>query len=130
MHRILDTNYEKSDLNKVMGKKCQHLSTEEHYRLMNLLNRFKYIFDCTLGTWNTTPVDLELKNNAKPFCSLPCPVPRVHELMLKKRSKDLLSWGWSNMQTATNGEHYHFDQPKEKTNCVRLLSDIWTWIGK
>ena len=36
------------------------------------------MFDGTLGTWNTTPVYLELKDNAKPMCSQPYPVLHMH----------------------------------------------------
>ena len=42
------------------------------------------MFDSTLGTWSNTTVDLELKDNAKPVCSRPYPVPRVHEAMFEK----------------------------------------------
>ena len=52
-----------------MAKQYQHLNTEERCRLLNLLNKFKDMFDGTLGTWNTTPVNLELKDKAKPVCS-------------------------------------------------------------
>ena len=84
MRRIIDTKYKKSNLNKVMTKQYQHLNNEERKRLMILLNKFKYMFDGTLGTWNTTPVDLKLKDNAKPACLLPYPLPRVHEEMFRK----------------------------------------------
>ena len=49
-----------------------------------MLRKFEDLFDGTLGTWNTTPVDLELKDNAKPVCSRPYSVPRVHEAMFMK----------------------------------------------
>ena len=36
MNRILDTNNEKTDLNKVMDKQCQHLTATERYRPLDL----------------------------------------------------------------------------------------------
>ena len=36
MRRIIDTKYEKADLNKVTSEQCQHLNTIERYRLLNL----------------------------------------------------------------------------------------------
>ena len=65
MQIILDTKYEKSDINKVMKEQCQHLTTNESE---NILKRLKYedLFDRTLGKWNTAPVDLELKDDTKP----------------------------------------------------------------
>ena len=49
-----------------MTKECQHLTATESYILLHLLKKFKYLFRGTLGTWNTTPVDLELKYDVKP----------------------------------------------------------------
>ena len=55
---IIDDKYENSNLNEVMNKQFQHLNTKERYKLLNILNKFKDLFDGTLGTWNTTPVYL------------------------------------------------------------------------
>ena len=84
MHKILDAKYEKSDLNKVITKQCQHLTGTESHRLLHILEEFEDLFDGTLGTWKTTLVYLELKYNAKPVCSRPYPVHRSHEDMLRK----------------------------------------------
>ena len=78
MRRILDAKYKNADLNEVMAKKCQHLNAEEYKILMIILRKFEDLLNGTLGTWNTTPVDLELNDYAKPVCSLPSPVPRVN----------------------------------------------------
>ena len=66
MCRILYAKYEKDDLNKVMTKQCQHINAKERDRLLSLLSKYEDLFDGTLGTWNTTPVDLELRDDAKP----------------------------------------------------------------
>ena len=57
---ILDYNYKNSDLNTVMSKQCQHINAAERYILLHISRKIKdmYMFDGTLGTWNTTPVDL------------------------------------------------------------------------
>ena len=62
MRRISEEKYEKKDLNKVMTKKYQYLDPEERDRLLTLLRRFEKLFNSTLGTWNTKPVKLELKD--------------------------------------------------------------------
>ena len=50
-----------------MIKQCQkELTATERHRIIHLLKKFEDMFDGMLGTWNTTPVDLELKDNAKP----------------------------------------------------------------
>ena len=69
MHIILDAKYNYTDLNKIMAEKCQHLTATEIHRLQHILNKSEYMFDGTLGTWKTNPVDLELKDKAKPVCS-------------------------------------------------------------
>ena len=85
IRRTLDVKYKKFDLNGVMTKQCQkNLTDTEHHAILQLLKKFDDIFDCTLDTWNSTPVDLELKDNAKPVCLRPYPVPKVHKTMFKK----------------------------------------------
>ena len=76
-----------------MAKKCQTINTAEHYRLLKFLRKFEDMFNGTLGKWNTTPVDLELKDNTKPVCSKTCTVPRLHEAMFKKEGEILLRLG-------------------------------------
>ena len=74
------------------------------------------MFDGTLGTWNTTPVEPELKDNANPVCSRTYPVPRVHKSMFRKEVKKLVSLG------VIEGTNYfewvapNFSQPKVKNN--------------
>ena len=82
MRRILDVKYEKAELNEVMTKKCQkHLTTTEHNILIQLLKKIEDMFDGTLGTRNTTLVELQLKDDAKHVCSRPYPVTKVHKTM-------------------------------------------------
>ena len=49
-----------------MTKQCQHINATERYRLQNILRKFKNLSDSTLGTWDINPVDLELKEDARP----------------------------------------------------------------
>ena len=58
---ILDAKYEKADLHKVMETQCQHLTVTQRNELIKLLQKFKELFDGTLGTWKADPVDSELK---------------------------------------------------------------------
>ena len=67
MRIISYAKHEKTDLNEFMTKKRQqNLTATEHHRLLQLLKKFEDLFDGTLDTWNTTLVDLELKDNTKP----------------------------------------------------------------
>ena len=61
---ILYTKYENVDLHKVMESQCQHLTMTKHNELLKLLHKFEELFNETLGSWKTDPVDLELKEDA------------------------------------------------------------------
>ena len=49
MCRILDTKYEKANLNKVMTKQCQYLIAKERKRLLILLRKFEDLFKRYVG---------------------------------------------------------------------------------
>ena len=49
-----------------------------------LLQKFEEFFNGILGTWKTDPIDFKLKENTKPICSIPYPVPKANKGMLKK----------------------------------------------
>ena len=51
------------------------------------------MFDGMLGSWNITLLDLGLKDDAKPVCSRPYPVPRVHKAMFRNEVRRLVKLG-------------------------------------
>ncbi len=55
---ILDTKYEKADLQSVVSANCTHLSLPNQNKLLELLTEYEELFDGTLGDWNTEPVSL------------------------------------------------------------------------
>ena len=67
-----------------MKTTCQHLTMKQYNELLKLLQKSEGFFDGKLGTWKKYPVDFELKEDAKPICSRPYPVPKVREEMFKK----------------------------------------------
>jgi hypothetical protein len=54
---IIASKYCPADLNKIV-EECTHLGKTEQRQLLKLL-QFEDLFDGTLGTWKTDPVDLE-----------------------------------------------------------------------
>jgi hypothetical protein len=61
-----------------------HLKQTERDELLKLLQKFEHLFDGTLGTWKTEPIDLELKDpNIKPYHAKPYPVPFSQEKKLR-----------------------------------------------
>ena len=80
---ILDSNYHKANLCQVMAK-ATHLSDSEHSKLYNLLLQYKDLFDGTLGKWKTEPVELELKDDAKPYNQRYYLMPHICKNTFKK----------------------------------------------
>ena len=60
------------------------------------------MFDGTLGTRKTDPVDFELKEDAKTICLIPCIVPKLHKEMFKKEAESLVLQGF--LERAKNSE--------------------------
>ena len=69
--------------------------------------------------WNTTPEYVEIKDDAKPVCSQPYPVPRLHEAMFRKEVEILVSLGCSKKRMTPNGEHLILNNQKQK----QIVSD-------
>ena len=63
--KILDSKYERADLDKIVHE-AQGLDDVQKPMLLKLLLKYESLFDGTLGKWNTTPVRIELRHNAKP----------------------------------------------------------------
>ena len=66
-----------------MKNQCQNLTETQRNELIKLLQKIEELFNKTLGTWKTDPVDFEFKKYAKPICSQPYSLPKVHEEMFK-----------------------------------------------
>ena len=85
-----------------------------------LLQNFQYLFDGTIGTWKTGPVDFELKEYKKPVCSWPYLVTKVHEEMFKKEVECLVILGVLDLEHNSEWRAPSFAQPKPKSNQVRF----------
>jgi hypothetical protein len=73
----LDANYEKADLQAVVGSTEPHLSLHKKSKLLELLIEFEELFNGTTCDWKTEPVSFELKVSAKPCHRRPYPVPKM-----------------------------------------------------
>ena len=93
IQNIVENKYCPADLNTIV-KNCKVLDNSERSTLLKLLNKFKHLFDGTLGHWNTEPVDLELKQqDTKPYHLRPYPVPHSQEKKLKDEVQRLVEYG-------------------------------------
>ena len=114
MSRILGDKYKNANLNRVMTKQCQHLKTKERKIIIILLRKFEYMFNGTLDTWNTTPAELEVQDDAKLVCYQPYTVPRVKKLMFRKEVKILIGLGILEKANDSKCGAPSFAQPKAK----------------
>ena len=76
-----------------METQCQNLIMTQRNNLLKLLQFFEELFDGTLGTWKTDKVDFKLKEDAKPICLWPRPLPKSHEEMFKREVERLFLLG-------------------------------------
>ena len=119
--KILDSNYEAADLDKIANN-AEQLNDEQRAKLLVLLKDFEDVFDGTLGKWKTEPVDIELKPDAKPVNSRYYPVPRINKETFKKELLRLVDIGvLEPVQSSEYGTPVFIIPKKEGT--VRFLSD-------
>lgn len=121
--RILDANYEKADLPAIVRTHSAHLTPVQQAELILLLQEFEELFDGTLGTWQTPPVHLELKEGATPYHGKAFPVPHIHKDTLKKEVERLEEIGVLKRQTESEWASPTFIIPK-KQGTVRFISDF------
>ena len=81
---ILNAKYCQADLLK-LTQECDQLDKEEQQKLLVFLQKYEHLFDGTVGTWNTDPVDLILKDpTAAPYHAKAYLVPYSQEQKLKE----------------------------------------------
>ena len=120
---ILDAKYEKADLPAIC-KALTHLTKDQQEQLLILLQKYKELFDGTLGDWKTTPVSLELKEGAKPYhVRRPYPVPKVHKGTLLREVDRLVKIGVLKRQDDSEWASPSFIIPKAN-GTVRTVSDF------
>eukprot|EP00804_Cyclotella_cryptica_P029201 CCRYP_005341-RB/>CCRYP_005341-RB protein AED:0.20 eAED:0.20 QI:0/0/0/1/0/0/3/3948/361 len=120
---ILDAKYEKADLQSVVDNNCPHLSLQDQNKLLELLRKYKDLFDGTLGDWNTEPVSFKLKEGAKPYHGRAYPVPHSVKETLMKELKRLCDLGVLQWQPASEWASPSFIVPKEDQT-EHFLSDF------
>ena len=81
---ILDADYKKADIPKFV-EELTHLSNSEKNKLLFLLREFESLFDGTLGSFDTNPLSLSLKKDAKAYHAKAYTVPQVYEIAFKKK---------------------------------------------
>ena len=79
------------------------------------------MFDGTLGTCKTDPVEFELKEDSKPICLQTYPVPKLNGEMLKEEVDRLVILGFLDLENDSERGSPSLAQPKPKPNQVSFL---------
>ena len=124
LEEILDAEYTKADLPKIVADNCQHLTELQRRQLIKLLTEFESLFDVTLGDWKTTPISFELKPGSKPFHARRAfPVPKIYYDTLRKEVDRLCKIGVLKRQPTSEWASNTFIIPK-KNKQVHFISDF------
>src|SRR5687767_11045789 len=90
---ILDAKYCQADLLK-LTQECDQLDKDKQQKLLVLLQKYEHLFDGTVGTWRTDPVDLFLKDpSCTPHHAKAYPVPYSQEQKLREEVDRLCQQG-------------------------------------
>jgi hypothetical protein len=102
---------------------CKHLSANHQKKLVQLLRKYKLLFDGTLGDWKTKPVSFQLKEGVSPYHGQAFPVPKIHKATLIKEVERLCKLGVLERQPASEWASPLFIIPK-KNRTVHFLSNF------
>jgi hypothetical protein len=99
------------------------LNDKQRSQLFLLLNKYKDLFNGTLGTWTGTPYNIKTKEGAEPFHSRPFPVPKIHELTFKTELDCLEKLGFLKKVNRSQWGAPTFIIPR-KDGTVRFISNF------
>jgi hypothetical protein len=120
--RILDAKYEAADLREIV-ESISTINDTEKGELLRLLQKYEELFDGTLGDWETSPIKLDLKDDAKPYHGKAFPVPKIHHDTLKTEIARLVKLGVLRRCNESEWAAPTFIIPKHN-NTVRFISDF------
>jgi len=120
--RILDAKYEAVTPQQIVDG-CDHLTQKEKEELLPLLEKFKELFDGSLGSWKGEKLSIEVKAEAKPYHARAFPIPKSREEGLKKEISRLCKLGVLKKVNHSEWAAPAFIIPK-KDGSVRFITDF------
>jgi len=119
---ILDVKYAPASTSEMVSE-CTNLQVSEQEKLSELLDKYADLFDGTLGTWKTSPVQLELKPDATPYHGKAYPVPHSQERALKEEVQRMVDLGVMRKVNRSEWAFPAFTVPK-KDATLRSIADL------
>ena len=120
--QILDAEYKKINLKSIIMN-LNYLKDKHRNYLLELIQKCEKMFDETLRKYTGSDYTIELMEDAKPYHAKPFPIPKIHELTLKKEVNRLIKIGVLKKINNSQWAAPTFIIPK-KNNTVRFISDF------
>jgi hypothetical protein len=103
IQEIMDVKYFPADIDEMVIK-CTPLTNNGRDGLKRPLEKFERLFNSVFGTWDTEPIDLQLKGpNEKQYHAKPHPVPQSQEA--RPKAEDWFLTVCCKKSTALNEHH-------------------------
>jgi hypothetical protein len=119
---ILDANYKVADLSEII--KCiSTIDDIEKNIFLGLLRKYEHLFDGTFGNFETSDVNLNLKEDANTYHAKAFPVPKKYHDTLKHEIERLVKLGVFKRCSDSEWDALTFIIPK-KNDTVRFISDF------
>ena len=115
--------YKAADIYKV-SKDCEHLSEQERQKLHSLLSKYEKLFQGKLGTWDGDPIEIELKEGAKPYSGKPYKPPHAYLHLVKEECERLCRIGVLEKVKESEWGHPTFIIPKKNKGGIRWITDL------
>ena len=120
--KILESKYEKADLNAVV-QALSHLTQDEQQALLAVFLQHQKFFLGKVGTWKGKPIDIQLKDNVKPYHAKVYRVPQAYFKNFKADIDRLVSIGTLSPTVQSEWASPTLCIPK-KDDRIRVVSDF------
>jgi hypothetical protein len=122
VRKILDAKYVPANLD-VEANKNTALDKTQCKQLRHLFEKYKSLFDGTVGTWKGEKYAIELKPDVKPYHAKAYPIPNSYEAVLKLEVERLCKIGVLKKVNRSEWAAPTFIIPK-KDKTVRFITDL------
>ena len=100
-----------------------HLNNYEQQKLLQLLDKYKSLFDGTIGLWKNKLVKIELKEGATHYHARRYTIPKVYEQTLRLEVERLVRIGVLKRVNRSKWASPNFIIPK-KVKAIRFITDF------
>ena len=118
----MDRKYQAVSPEEVV-QQLNHLDGSQKRQLKAVFEKYKKVFDGTLGCHPTAEIDIELVPEARPTCQRPCPVPCQKQEQFDNELNNMIADGVFRSVGESKWGFPSFIVPK-KDGRVRWLSDF------